>query len=75
MVELINITKSYSDEGEKVLEKIDLKIEKGDSVAILGPSGSGKSTLLNIIGSLDVPGSGTVKFNGKDLAKMPLGEK
>ena len=70
MVELINITKSYSDEGEKVLEKIDLKIEKGDSVAILGPSGSGKSTLLNIIGSLDVPGSGTVKFNGKDLAKL-----
>lgn len=73
MVELINITKSYSilgQAGEKVLQKIDLKIEKGDSVAILGPSGSGKSTLLNIIGSLDSPSSGTVKFNGRDLAEL-----
>jgi len=73
MVELINITKSYSlpgQAGEQVLRKIDLKIEKGDSVAILGPSGSGKSTLLNIIGSLDSPSSGTVKFNGRDLAEL-----
>jgi len=73
MIELINITKSYSvlgQAGEKVLRKIDLKIENGDSVAILGPSGSGKSTLLNMIGSLDSPSSGTVKFNDRDLAEL-----
>ncbi len=73
MLELINVEKSYpspTDTGTLiVLKDIILKIEKGQSVAVVGPSGSGKSTLLNIIGALDRPTAGQVVFDGKDLAK------
>ena len=72
MLELINVEKSYPSPAGTgtaiVLEDITLKIEKGQSVAIVGPSGSGKSTLLNIIGALDRPTSGQVLFDSKDLA-------
>src|SRR4030042_1699642 len=72
MLELINVEKSYPSPADTattiVLKNITLKIEKGQSVAIVGPSGSGKSTLLNIIGALDRPTSGQVLFDGKDLA-------
>ena len=73
MLELINVEKSYpspTDTGSVfVLKDIILKIEKGQSIAIVGPSGSGKSTLLNIIGALDRPTSGQVLLDGKDLTK------
>ena len=73
MLELINVEKSYpspTDAGTAtVLKDIILKIEKGQSAAIVGPSGCGKSTLLNIIGALDRPTKGQVLFDGKDLAK------
>jgi len=73
MLELINIEKSYPSPTATgtaiVLKDIILKIEKGQSVAIVGPSGSRKSTLLNIIGALDRPTTGRVLFDGKDLAK------
>jgi ABC-type lipoprotein export system ATPase subunit len=73
MLELINVEKSYPSPTDTgiliVLKDIILKIEKGQSVAIVGPSGSGKSTLLNIIGALDRPTAGQVLFDGKDLAK------
>ena len=73
MLELINVEKSYpspTDTGTAiVLKDIILKIEKGQSAAIVGPSGCGKSTLLNIIGALDRPTKGQVLFDGKDLAK------
>jgi ABC-type lipoprotein export system ATPase subunit len=74
MLELINVTKSYQSPGNKdaacVLKNITLKVTKGQSLVIIGPSGSGKSTLLNIIGALDRPTSGSVIFDGKDLAEM-----
>ncbi|HUS71655.1 MAG TPA: ATP-binding cassette domain-containing protein, partial [Sedimentisphaerales bacterium] len=74
MLELINVAKSYESPGDArglcVLKDITLKVEKGESVAIVGPSGSGKSTLLNIIGALDRPSQGRVLFDGKDLAKL-----
>lgn len=74
MLELIGVTKSYQSPGDKqgvcVLKDITLKVEKGQSVVIVGPSGSGKSTLLNIIGALDHPTGGRVLFDGKDLAKL-----
>ncbi|MHC4622811.1 MAG: ABC transporter ATP-binding protein [Planctomycetota bacterium] len=74
MLELIKVTKSYdwpgNAEGVCVLRDVTLKIEKGESVAIVGPSGSGKTTLLNIIGVLDRPSSGRVVFDGRDLSGL-----
>jgi lipoprotein-releasing system ATP-binding protein len=54
-----------------VLAGINLEVERGESVAIVGPSGSGKSTLLNLIGTLDQPTSGQVWLNGRDLSRLP----
>jgi len=73
MLELINVSKSYdspTDVSENVLTGIDIKVEKGKSLAIVGPSGSGKSTLLNLIGALDRPTSGSVIIDGTDLANQ-----
>ena len=74
MIELNNLSKSYpGPEGGqplKILDGVDLKLDTGSSAAIVGPSGSGKSTLLNILGALDIPTSGTVKVDGKDLSGL-----
>lgn len=67
LLELTNIDKSYEKAGieaRQVLKGLSLEVKKGETMAILGPSGSGKSTLLNIMGALDTPGAGDVKFNG-----------
>ena len=53
-----------------MLKGINLTIEKGEYVALMGPSGSGKSTLMNILGCLDTPTSGEYILNGKDVSKM-----
>lgn len=53
-----------------VLKGIDLQIQKGEYVALMGPSGSGKSTLMNLLGCLDTPTSGTYILNGKDVSSM-----
>lgn len=72
---LINITEIKRDfqlgsETINVLKGIDLQINKGEYVALMGPSGSGKSTLMNILGCLDTPTSGTYILNGKDVSQM-----
>ena len=54
----------------KALDGVTLSIEQGEFAAIVGTSGSGKSTLLNMMGGLDVPTSGSVQINGKELAKL-----
>lgn len=59
----------------QVLKDINLSIEKGDFVAIIGQSGSGKSTLMNIIGCLDVPSSGSYKIDGVETAAMTADEQ
>lgn len=64
-----NLVKSYDDGKIKALNGIDLEIEKGDFISIIGPSGSGKSTLLNMLGALDIPNSGTLKIDGVDLTQ------
>lgn len=74
LLELNDIAKEY-DEPEglaavQVLNGIDLTVQAGESLAIVGPSGSGKSTLLNIIGALDQPTRGRVTLNGRDLAGL-----
>ena len=67
-----NLSFSYESEEEKipVIENLNLEIEKGSFVAVLGHNGSGKSTLLNMIGGLDRPTSGDVTIRGKQLLKM-----
>jgi len=69
MVKLTDVHKSYKT-GEievKVLEGLDLEIEKGEFVALIGPSGSGKTTILNIIGALDRADGGKVEVAGVDI--------
>jgi putative ABC transport system ATP-binding protein len=72
---LINIKKLKRDfvlgtEIINVLKGIDLQINKGEYVALMGPSGSGKSTLMNILGCLDTPTSGSYILNGNDVSMM-----
>ena len=73
MIELSNVSKNFMYRGAKVkvLNKICLRIEKGESVCLRGHSGTGKTTLLNIIGGMSAPSSGIVKVNGADLTRMP----
>ncbi|MFW5786564.1 MAG: ABC transporter ATP-binding protein [bacterium] len=56
------------------LRRVDLEIERGDMMAIVGPSGSGKSTLMNIIGCLDSPTSGTIHIDGEDVSSLTESE-
>src|SRR5687768_6546228 len=74
LLELNGITKSYAATPDspttEVLRGVDLTLDAGQALAIVGPSGSGKSTLLNIIGTLDRPTSGTVSLDGRDLSQL-----
>jgi putative ABC transport system ATP-binding protein len=72
IIQLEKIRKIYKTGGEETvaLNSLDLEIQKGEFVAIMGPSGSGKSTLMHIIGLLDTPTSGTYILNGKDVSKI-----
>ncbi|VAW36831.1 Lipoprotein-releasing system ATP-binding protein LolD [hydrothermal vent metagenome] len=72
-IRLIGLSKSYNKKDESevaVLNRIDLSIEVGDKVAIVGASGAGKSTLLNIIGALDRPSAGEVLYKNESIFKM-----
>jgi len=71
-IEVQNLTKTYrvGDVEVHALRGVNLKIERGEFVAIVGPSGSGKSTLFHILGGLTPPTSGTVLIDGRDLIKM-----
>lgn len=71
MIELINVHKTYSSPGGdcQAIKDINLTINKGEFVAIMGPSGSGKSTIMNILGALDLPTKGIYKLNGKDISR------
>ena len=72
MIELRGITKVYgaAETSSTVLKNVDITINKGEFVAIMGPSGSGKSTLLNILGTLDVPSFGSYSFEGTDITTL-----
>jgi len=71
-IETVDLVKEYTQGGQilRVLNNVNLKIEKGEFMAIMGPSGSGKSTLLNMIGALDRPTSGKVLINGTDISTL-----
>ena len=68
MIRLEGITKSFG--SLQVLKGIDLQIEKGEVVSIVGPSGAGKTTLLQIMGTLDTPDAGRVLIGGTDVLAM-----
>ncbi len=71
IIQIKNLTKIFGDGVDiKALDGVDLNIEQGEFLAIVGPSGSGKSTLLNQIGILDTPTSGTILLDGIDITKM-----
>jgi putative ABC transport system ATP-binding protein len=71
-VEAGDVTKVYRLDGVEVraLDGVDLEVAPGDSLAIMGPSGSGKSTLLGLLGGLDRPTSGTLRFQGRDVTRL-----
>ena len=71
IIELEHIEKTYGTGANKVpvLHDVNMQIEEGEYIAIMGPSGSGKSTLMNLLGYLDVPTSGVYRFDGQDNAK------
>lgn len=68
MIQIENLTKSFGD--LQVLKGVNLTIEKGEVVSIVGSSGAGKTTLLQLIGTLDKPTSGTIRFGGEDLSRL-----
>lgn len=72
IVTMENVTKVYGENETRVwgLHNVNLKVEQGETLAIVGASGSGKSTLLHIMGGVDVPTSGKVVVDGKDITKL-----
>lgn len=72
LIKITNIKRDFvlGNEIVYVLKGIDLEINKGEYVALMGPSGSGKSTLMNLLGCLDTPTSGNYILNSKDVSKM-----
>ena len=72
LIRLIQVSRCYRMGSETIhaLREVDLEIERGEYVAIMGPSGSGKSTLMNIIGCLDTPTSGRYELNGINVSQM-----
>ena len=76
LIKLSNIHKSYPLDGFdlEILKGINLEINQGEFVAIMGPSGSGKSTLMNILGCLDTPTSGNYMLDGKNVENLSADE-
>lgn len=72
MIELIGVHRTYAVGGSPVhaLKDVNLRIEAGEYVSIMGPSGSGKSTLLHILGCLDRPNAGSYRFAGEETGKL-----
>ena len=74
IVKFEHVSKIYGS-GEtsfKALDEIDLTLEQGKFIVVLGPSGAGKSTLLNLLGGLDVPTSGKIIVDGKDISTLKV---
>lgn len=71
LLQLKNISKGYGETGthsfHSVLKELNFEIEKGEKISIVGPSGSGKTTLLNLVGALDLPDSGEILFDEKNI--------
>jgi putative ABC transport system ATP-binding protein len=76
IIQMRGVHKSYAMDGVSVhaLRGIDLTVNRGEFLAIMGPSGSGKSTLMNVLGCLDVPDQGEYRLNGEDVTRLNADE-
>jgi putative ABC transport system ATP-binding protein len=76
LVELRGVSKIYHLGGEEIraLDNVDLDIESGEFISIIGPSGSGKSTLMHILGCLDSPSKGSIKLDGTEISSASMRE-
>lgn len=76
LIKLGGVSKQYKKNSETitVLDSLDLNVHAGDYLAIMGPSGSGKSTLLNLLGAIDRPSQGCIRFGGVDLGALGSAE-
>ena len=72
LIQAVDLSKAYKvgDQEVTALDGVSLTIDQGEFVAIMGPSGSGKSTMMNLIGALDVPTSGSLTIDGRDVTQM-----
>ncbi|MGD0253978.1 MAG: ABC transporter ATP-binding protein [Acidimicrobiales bacterium] len=70
-IEVIGVTKEFDGGAVRALNGMDLRVERGEFIAIMGPSGCGKSTLLHLLAALDSPTSGTIRVEGQDLSHLP----
>ncbi len=77
VIQLENVTKIYSigEVATHALDEVSLSIEEGEFTALVGPSGSGKTTMLQLMGCLDMPNSGTVKINGRDVTRFNANQR
>jgi putative ABC transport system ATP-binding protein len=77
MIEIRDLTKTYhlGDVNVHALRGVNLTVDKGEFVSVVGPSGSGKSTLFHIVGGLTPPTSGSIHIDGRDLLKMTDAER
>ena len=76
LIRLTDVEKSYTRGKEKIaiFDKLTMRIQQGDFLAIMGPSGSGKTTLLNLLGGTDRPDKGGIEFDGKNIEKLSEGK-
>ena len=76
VLEIHDLSKRYGEDESEVIavNHVSFSVEKGEVVAIIGASGSGKSTLMNLIGGIDIPSSGSIIIDGKEITKMNVDE-
>lgn len=73
LLEMKDVTKRY-DSNTEVLRGVNLTVEPGERIAVVGASGCGKSTLLNLVGTMDLPDAGSIKFDGTELSSLSTKE-
>jgi len=76
LVEVRGVTKVFVHEGRElpILRGIDLRVDRGEMLCVVGASGAGKSTLLHLLGTLDLPSTGQILFDGRDVTRYPSNE-